>query len=713
MSAVQPPSAVRIGLDLGSHQTTVLVQLPHGGLGVERLPAAGAADLSARCQAALGAALRLLTGGEAGEPPELEVTYASAATTRALLQGPPPRVVLLTTDGFTDVLRISRQTAPPLRAAPALDEGGTAGAVALPGASEGASVASAGLPAHCLPVPERVAADGTVVQPLTAGALAALREQVGGLAAQAVAVMLLHSPQAPGHEQQVAQELGELGLPLTVSSEVLPGADEFARAAAAVLAAAGAVAQTAEAAALHAALPRPGRVRRVQGDGAARREPPPLRGLLSDVAAGLVGAHKAAVALETARCLSLGVGESVSVAAHHDGVLALTSRAQLAGLPLGVPTLAAALRPVGGESRFHLSSDARWVHADTEPAGRSVGPNDDRSVGPNDDRNVGPNDGRNAGRNGGLDVSLADAARVTGRAVGPAASAAGLSEAQRRLAALGQRLQVTAEAAAAALLAAATTQLVDAVWAVSVERGQDPADFPLLAYGPGGGLFAAAVAEQLGMRSVVIPPAADLLTAYGALSAPVLRERSRLLRCEASGAQQRGLLEATLRSLTDELRRDLAAEGRLERGHPMGLQWSADLRYAGQAHTLTLAGLGEGGPAPDGTTDLVVRFHQEHERRYGFTLGERPVELEQVRVRAAAPIIGPSFVQLCQRAREEALRAAAACPGVPGGVVLYGALTAAVAGPVVIAEPSVSTFVPVGWTAELDKQGAIWLRRAA
>jgi N-methylhydantoinase A len=303
---------------------------------------------------------------------------------------------------------------------------------------------------------------------------------------------------------------------------------------------------------------------------------------------------------------------------------------------------------------------------------------------------------------------------VTQRACLPAAAAAGLSEAQRRLAVLGERLQATAEAAAAALLAAATAQLVDAVWAVSVERGHDPADFPLLAYGPAGGLFAAAVAEQLGMRSVVIPPAADLLTAYGALAAPVLRERSRLLRCEASGAQQRGVLEVTLRSLTDELRRDLVAEGRQERGHPLGLQWSADLRYAGQAHTLTLPGLGEGGPAPDGATDLVVRFHQEHARRYGFTLGERPVELEQVRVRAAAPSIGPSFVQLCQLAREVALRVAPS-PAVPGGVVRYAALlaAAAVAGPVVIEEPSVSTFVPAGWTAELDKQGAIWLRRAA
>ncbi|HRI52732.1 MAG TPA: hydantoinase/oxoprolinase family protein, partial [Pseudomonadota bacterium] len=484
--------------------------------------------------------------------------------------------------------------------------------------------------------------------------------------------------------------------------------------------------------------------------------------LLSDVAAGLVGAHKAAVALESARCLSLGVGESVSVAAHHDGVLALTSRAQLAGLPLGVPTLAAALRPVGSQSRFHLSSDARWVLAEAEPSapngglngGSSGGPNGGSSGDPNGslsgDLNGGPNGGFDGGLNGGpsggpnggpgggpggslngglsggpggglsggpngsLAVSLMDAARMIGRAVGLSASAAGSSDVQRRMAALGQRLQATAEGAAAALLAAATAQLVDAVWAVSVERGQDPADFPLLAYGPAGGLFAAAVATQLGMRSVVIPPAADLLTAYGALSAPVLRERSRLLRCEASGAQQRGLLEATLRALTDELRRDLLAEGRIERGHPTGLQWSADLRYAGQAHTLTLAGLGEGGPAPDGATDLVVRFHQEHERRYGFTLGERPVELELVRVRAAAPIFGPSFVQLCQLGREAALQAAAPSPAVPGGVILYGALptATAVAGPVVIAEPSVSTFVPAGWTAELDKQGAIWLRRA-
>lgn len=672
MSAVPTPSPVRIGLDLGAQVTTVLVQLPRGGLGFAQLGAVP--SLAARCQAALAAALRLL--GEGAEPPELEVTYAAAATTQALLLGPPPRVALLVTAGFTDVLRIGRQSAAVPRPAPPLEPG-----------VEGPA-APAALPAHCLPVPERLAADGAVVQPLTAEALTALREQLSRLEVEAAAVMLLHSSRDDQHEQLVAQALGELGLPLACSAAVLPAADELGRAAAAVLAAAGAVFQTAEEAALQAALPRPGRVRRVQSDGSARREPPPLRGLLSDVAAGLVGAHKAAVALETPRCLSLGVGDTVSVAAHHDGVLALTSRAQLAGLPLGVPTLAAALRPLGGESRLYLASDGRWAHATGESEGSAVSP--------------------------------AAAARFLGRAWDAAAlaggSAAPAAATAQVLAALGAPRQLDAAAVATALLAAVAAQLADAVWAVSVERGLDPADFPLLAYGRTGGLLAAAVAAQLGMRRVVIPPAAGLLTAYGALCAPVLRERSRLLRCEASGAQQRGLLEGTLRALSDELRRDLAAEGRLERGHLTGLQWSADLRYAGQAHTLTLAGLGEGGPAPDGTTDLVVRFHQEHERRYGFTLGQRPVELEQVRVRAAAPIVGPSFAQLCQLAQETALHTAAgpAGPAVPAGVILYGTLaTTPVAGPLVIHEDSASTFVPAGWTAELDKQGAIWLRHGA
>jgi N-methylhydantoinase A len=343
--------------------------------------------------------------------------------------------------------------------------------------------------------------------------------------------------------------------------------------------------------------------------------------------------------------------------------------------------LAAALRAVGGDSPFSLAKDEPRLVAAPAPLTAETPV-----------------------------ATLRDAALLTGRAWRPDPDAQ--NKARQRLEALGASRQWTAAQVAEMLLAAASTQLTEALWSVSVEYGQDPADYPLLGYGSAAGLVAAEVADRLGMQSVLVPPAAGLVSAYGALSAPVLRERFRVIGMEASGAQQRGNLEATLRAMTEELRRDLRAEGQNEAAYLSGLQWFADLRYAGQSHSLTLPGIGEGGPAQDGTTDLVVRFHQEHQRRYGFTIGERPVELTGVRVRAAVPVAAPGFAQFVQLGLELSARAAAPAT-LPAGVIAYSALEpeAAVAGPAVLYEESACTYVPAGWHAQLDKHGAIWLRR--
>lgn len=680
MSAV--PSLMRIGLHFDGRVTTVLCQLPHGGLLSERLRAAPDAPLAERCQAALVAALRLATSSGWQEPQQLEVTYASAATTQALLYRQLPRVVLLATEGFTDVLRIGRQAEPAALRRDGVPADPLQGLPAdLPDERSDELLALWSEPG-CLPVPERLAPDGAILKPLAPEALAALHDKARSLKADAYAVVLLHSPRNGQHEQQVALALAELGLPCALSSAVLPGAFEFERASAAVLSAAAAVAQSAESRALHDALPHPGRVRQVQGDGSARRDPPPLHGLLSDVASGLVGAHKAAATFAVPRCLTLGVGRLVSAAAHLDGALELTRGARLAGLPLGVPVVAAALRAVGAETWLHRTGSG-------QPLQRAA---------------VAPQAAA---------ARLWDAAAIAEQTWVPPHHAAELElpQARHRLTELGAQLGLSVQAAAAAVLATVTAQLVDAVWAVSVQRGIDPSELPLLGYGPAAGVVAAEVAAQLGISTVLMPPAAGCLAAYGALSAPVLRERACYLGLEASGAQQRGMVEAVLRTLTEELRDDLLGEGQLEGTPLMGLHWSADLRYAGQAHCLTLTGIGEGGPAQDATTDMVVRFHQEHERRYGFTIGERPVEIELIRVRAGLPIFVPGFGQLYHLAQSAESRLPAA--ELPDGVLRYSALalTVPVAGPVVIYEESAPLFVPAGWTAQRDKQGAIWLRR--
>jgi N-methylhydantoinase A/oxoprolinase/acetone carboxylase beta subunit len=194
----------------------------------------------------------------------------------------------------------------------------------------------------------------------------------------------------------------------------------------------------------------------------------------------------------------------------------------------------------------------------------------------------------------------------------------------------------------------------------------------------------------------------------------VFRERTQNLWCEASRAQQLGMVEAALRALADGLRQDLLAEGQNESGtgsHPLWgggkWQWSADLRYDGQSHSLTLPGLGEGGPAPDGKTDLVVRFHQEHARRYGYTIAERPVQLERVCVRVTIPIAAPAFADLVQAARAARAGARATAPTAAwpslytGSVPVLHALKpgSSITGPALLEGELGPALVPAGWRA--------------
>jgi len=209
-----------------------------------------------------------------------------------------------------------------------------------------------------------------------------------------------------------------------------------------------------------------------------------------------------------------------------------------------------------------------------------------------------------------------------------------------------QALQIF-EADAQDGLPALEEQLLAALFAMTLERGHDPAIYPLVCYGSVAPQLGATLAERLGAESVLMLPAPALVTAFGALCAPVVCQRRELLFVEASSAQQTGQVAATLHALADRLRADLAREGYLTSQYLPGHEWFAEMRYQGQGmghmHALTLIGLGDGGPAVGGDTDLVVRFCIEHQRRYGFTLAECPVELVALRVRATLPVATPSY----------------------------------------------------------------------
>jgi N-methylhydantoinase A len=171
--------------------------------------------------------------------------------------------------------------------------------------------------------------------------------------------------------------------------------------------------------------------------------------------------------------------------------------------------------------------------------------------------------------------------------------------------------------------------MIRAIRAVSIERGRDPRDFVLCAFGGNGPVFACAMAKELGMRRVLIPPAPGLFSAFGLLYAEVEHHYARTFRRPLRHLDRQSL-ECAWDELAEEARRQLAAEGfTADRAQ---IRRSASLHYQGQSFDLTLPV--EGGPLdPAAIAALEEAFGQEHERTYGHRAGpEEPVELTEIRL---------------------------------------------------------------------------------
>ena len=198
--------------------------------------------------------------------------------------------------------------------------------------------------------------------------------------------------------------------------------------------------------------------------------------------------------------------------------------------------------------------------------------------------------------------------------------------------------------------------------AVSVERGVDPSDLALVAFGGAGPLHACALAEALGMAAVVVPPRAGVLSAVGLLCAP--RQRS-LVRSWPTPGDHVGLAEALS---------ELAGRAAGLVGEGADVTTSVDCRYAGQSHELSVASVDD--------------FPAEHRRRNGYARPGAPVEVVAIRARARRP--PPLEVdELPPPALERR----------------------PTSGPEVVAEPDCTVWIPAGWTAEVADDGSWVLTR--
>ena len=428
--------------------------------------------------------------------------------------------------------------------------------------------------------------------------------------AEAVAVCLLHAYRDPSHERAVVEELRRR-LPdahLVASHEVAPEFREYERASTTAADAylGPVVARYLRAlagAATTAGLPVP-LVMRSSGGVSTPREAAehPATILVSGPAAGVVGAARLAAlaGIENAIAFDMG-GTSTDVCLIAGGRAERASERTVAGLPIRLPTVDLHTVGAGGGSLV-------WIDAG---GALRVGP-----------QSAGANPGPACYGRGGTQATVTDANLLLGRLPQELAGGVELDRAaaERALAGIDP----------AGVVDVVNAEMLRALRVVSVERGHDPADFALIAFGGAGPLHACELADELGIRTVLVPEAAGVLSALGLVASEERRDavRSYLV--------------------------PLAEAGELPR------EGEADLRYAGQSFELTL---------PLQKEDLAEAFHRAHEERYGFS--ERGRELELVAVRTAEVRQGPDFELLRSETRVVAGPRLLALPGatvwVPGG----------------------------------------------
>ncbi len=630
------PEGALVGVDVGGTFTDAAV-VAGGRLVTAKVPTTP----DDQSEGVVAAVLAALDG--AGLSPSDVVRFGHGMTvgTNALLEGKGARTSLVATEGFGDLLELRRQTRASLYR---LDVHHPPPLIPHDRSHE---------------VAERCGPEG-VLRPLDPGSLARAVEAVRADGAEAVAVGLLFSFAHPGHERAVAAALREAlpGVHVSASSEVLPEIREYER-----------LSTTAVNAYLTPVL-RSYLERLGERAGAAGLPAPaimqssggvlPIESsaehaawtVLSGPAGGVIGAARLAAREGAALALTFDMGgTSCDVALVRDGSPARTSETVIAGHPLHLPMLDVATVSAGGGS-------IAW--ADSGGALR-VGPG-----------SAGARPGPAAYGLGGTLPTVTDANVVLGRlpADAPLGGAITLDPAAAREAvgALAGELGMGLEACAEGILAVAVQEMVRALRLVSVERGEDPREAALIAFGGAGPLHACAVADELGVSRVVAPPAAGVLAALGLVMAGERRDyvQTVLARVDA-GDDLAALLAPLAARAADEL------PGAAQRA-------AADCRYAGQSHSLTV----DWDPgAPEAA--LADAFHAAHESRYGDAEPGREVEAVSLRLAAERPGADPDLP-----ARE---------------------LGPPARGPAVIPMDGATCWVAEGWTAREDPIGGILLER--
>ena len=688
--------AWRIGVDVGGTFTDVaLVDEATGRIGVVKI-----STTPHHVSQAVIDGIRQGLERYRVDPAEVALlAHATTIVTNALLERKGAKAGFVTTRGFRDVLELRRSSRADL-----YDLFQDAPAVLVPRRWR-------------FEVTERIDAQGQVVTPLDEseidGVIAAVRD--AGL--ETVAVSLLFSFLNDRHERLLGERLRRalLGVGVYLSSEVLPEIREFERASTtAVCAYVGPLLASyldrLQRAVTALGLPQ----LYVMGSSGgvfdiAEGLRMPAMAIESGPAAGVIAAALAGKEHGLPNLISFDMGGTTAKASLiADGEIAVTAEYEVGGAghakrwlhgtghPVRVPVIDLAEVSAGGGS-------IAWV----DPGGAlKVGP-----------CSAGATPGPAAYGLGGSEPTVTDADVVLGyldrKALLGGALAINLAAAEaaiRKRVADPLGLQVTE--AAAAIVEIVNSNMAEALRIVSVERGHDPREFALIAFGGAGPVHAAALAAELQIPEVIVPPVPGAFSALGLVASDLKRDYSRTLYADLSALDPAQVAKALIEMEA------MASEWLTAVAIPLtrrALVRAADVRYRRQAYELTVP-LAEGPIARASLDILADAFHEKHSRTYGHANPEEPVQLVNLRLTAIGRLPSlalalPPATALARRTMREVWFpeiGSTPCPvhwrdGLRAGETL--------AGPAIVEAMDSTIVVPPGWIASVDGKGYIRLRR--
>jgi N-methylhydantoinase A len=570
--------AILIGVDTGGTFTDIAAVIDgelrvHKLLSTPRDPAAAVLE-----------GVRALIGDGAAQT----LTYSSTVATNALLERRGARVALITNAGFEDLIEIGRQNRTniyalaPTRPQPLVSRAMRFG------------------------VAERTLFDGQIALALTPAELGRIDTAAQRSRAQTFAVCLLHSYANPRSEQAIAGVLKKLGRPISVSHLILPEYREFERLSTTVVNAYVAPLMVQHLARLERELPA-GRLRIMQSDGhaigveLARLEP--VRTILSGPAAGVIGAATLARSYGVDRFITFDMGGTSTDVSLYDRRANVRSLSYPAGYPVRTPVIDIHTVGAGGGSLARIDEGGS-LKVGPQSAGADPGP---------------------ACYGRGEEPTVTDADLVAGRLM--AANFLGgrmrlfPDKAQRALGRISRAMKCSVDEAARGVIRVVNANMARAVRLITVERGFDPREFALLAFGGAGPMHACELAAELGIRHVILPSNPGLACAYGALNAALGREYSLTIRRTATSYDE---LNKLMRPLIARAHSEMGAQG-VRQAQLENESW-VEVRYQGQSFELKV-------PL---TRTYLEDFHRAHERAFGYAAREAAVEVVNLRLMARA-----------------------------------------------------------------------------